>query len=123
MINQMLFQLFLRKRTFILLKRLCFFAKLRNNTIGRLTPKIMLPSIYMDSIFFFNFYPSLIESYSKGFSVEPLQLYFKELSITNSGLCKNCGRKKEELLPVFIEGQTSVGKCEYWCKDCLRNRS
>jgi hypothetical protein len=40
-------------------------------------------------------------------------------------ICKNCGRKEEEeelLFPVFIEGQTKVGKCEYWCKKCLRNR-
>lgn len=45
------------------------------------------------------------------------------MSITDSGMCDNCGRKKVELLPVFIEGRTRVGKCEYWCIECLRNRN
>ena len=36
--------------------------------------------------------------------------------------CNNCGRKKEELFPVFIEGHTKAGECEYWCKECLMNR-
>ena len=45
------------------------------------------------------------------------------MSSTNRGLCKNCGRIKDDLLPVFIEGQTSVGKCEYWCKECLIDKN
>ena len=45
------------------------------------------------------------------------------MSSTNRGLCKNCGRIKDDLYPVFIEGQTSVGKCEYWCKECLSNKN
>jgi hypothetical protein len=45
-----------------------------------------------------------------------------EMSLTNSGICKNCGRKREELFPVLVEGHTKDGKCEYWCKECLRNR-
>ena len=43
---------------------------------------------------------------------------------SNNGgsICNNCGRKKEELFPVFIEGHTKAGECEYWCKECLMNR-
>ncbi|MFL6359208.1 MAG: hypothetical protein ACJ71K_12410 [Nitrososphaeraceae archaeon] len=40
----------------------------------------------------------------------------------NESICNNCGRKMEELFPVFIEGRTKAGKCEYWCKECLGNR-
>jgi hypothetical protein len=43
---------------------------------------------------------------------------------SSSGVCNNCGRKseEEELFPVFVEGHTKAGKCEYWCKECLSNR-
>ncbi len=41
---------------------------------------------------------------------------------SSSGACKNCGRKGEELFPVFIGGHIKVGKCEYWRKECLMNR-
>ncbi|MDP8941961.1 MAG: hypothetical protein M3M84_05420 [Thermoproteota archaeon] len=42
--------------------------------------------------------------------------------INSSGICDNCARKSEELFPVFVEGHTRAGKCEYWCKECLMNR-
>ena len=45
------------------------------------------------------------------------------MSMANSsGICNNCGRKREELFPVFVEDHTKPGKCEYWCKECLMNR-
>ena len=46
------------------------------------------------------------------------------MPMTNSsGICNNCGRKsEEERFPVFVEGHTKAGKCEYWCKECLSNR-
>jgi hypothetical protein len=27
-----------------------------------------------------------------------------------------------QLSPLFIEGRTPAGKCEYWCKECLANK-
>jgi len=38
----------------------------------------------------------------------------------NSGICPKCNQYKNELFPVFIEGRTQFGKCEYLCKECLR---
>jgi hypothetical protein len=31
------------------------------------------------------------------------------MSMINSGICKNCSRKREELFPVFVEGHTKAG--------------
>ena len=39
------------------------------------------------------------------------------------GACENCGQYTSELFPVFIQGRTVIGKCDYWCKACLMNRS
>jgi hypothetical protein len=58
----------------------------------------------------------------EGFSVESLLFNVIEMSTANSGICNNCGRKSEELFPVFVEGHTKVSECEYWCKECLMNR-
>jgi len=41
--------------------------------------------------------------------------------MTNSGICNNCARRREELFLVFIEGHTRVGECESWSKECLEN--
>jgi hypothetical protein len=41
---------------------------------------------------------------------------------TKKGTCGNCNQYRNELFPVFIEGHTEVGKCEYWCKECLKNK-
>ena len=51
-----------------------------------------------------------------------MYFYVIGMSRTSGGVCNNCGKRSEELFPVFVEGHTKANECEYWCKECLMNR-